>query len=81
MKIFIVHFNLGCCKNNSDGKMWVVAVNEEIAKIIAKQHTLMPITLVEEYDVENEIIFSTFHINSVYKLKSKTDNWGDWRIV
>ena len=79
MKIFIVYVNLGCCQNNSDGKMWIVADNEGMAKEIAKQHTKHPITLVEEYMLNNEVLFSTFRTQVNYKLKGKTDNWGEWR--
>jgi len=79
MKIFIVHVNLGCCQNNSDGKMWVVAENEDMAKEITKQHSQHPITLIEEYVLNNEVLFSTFRTQINYKLKSKTDNWGEWR--
>jgi len=79
MKIFIVHVNVGCCTNNSDGKMWIVAENEDIAKNIVKQNTQHPITLVEEYTLNNEILFSTFRTQTNYKLKGKTDNWGEWR--
>jgi len=79
MKIFVVHFNLGCCQNNSDGKIWVVADNEDMAKRIAKRHTQYPITLVEEYILNNEVLFSSFHTQNNYKLKGKIDNWGEWR--
>jgi len=79
MKIFVVHVNVGCCQNNSDGKMWIVAENEDMAKIIVKQHTQHPITFVEEYTLNNEVLFSTFRTQLDYKLKGKTDNWGEWR--
>jgi len=79
MKIFIVHVNLGCCQNNSDGKMRIVADNEDMAKEIAKQYTKHPITLVEDYSLNNEVLFSTFRTQANYKLKGKTDNWGEWR--
>jgi hypothetical protein len=79
MKIFVVHVNLGCCQNNSDGKMWVIAKNVDDAKAIIKQYTQYPITLIEEYSLNNELLFSTFHIENNYKLKSKTNNWGEWR--
>lgn len=74
-----MHVNVGCCRNNSDGKLWIVAENEDMAKIIAEQHTKHPITLVEEYILNNEVLFSTFHTQTNYKLKGKTDNWGEWR--
>jgi len=79
MKIFIMHFNLGCCSNNSDGKVWIVAESEQEAIIIAEQNVSESITLIEEYNVENEIIFSSFGIKGTYRLKNKTDNWGEWR--
>lgn len=76
MKLFVVHFNIGCCANNSDGKMWVVAESEYSAKIIANGHTNYSITYVEEYNVANELIFSSFHCSGNYKMKDKTDNYG-----
>lgn len=79
MKIFVVHVNIGCCQNNSDGKMWVVANDKETAKIIAKQHITYPITLVEEYPVENEVIFSSFYINSNKRkrvIEMEEQSWG-----
>jgi len=79
MKIFVIHVNTGCCQNNSDGKIWVIAENDNVAKIIVKQHTKFPITLVEEYSLNNEVLFSTFPIQTNYKLKMETDNWGEWR--
>lgn len=76
MKLFIVHVYLGCCANNSDGKIWVSADNQETAKIIVKQHTKQPITKVEEFNLENEIIYSSCNLDSKYQLKYQTDNWG-----
>jgi len=77
MKIFVVHIFAGCCNNNSDGKMWIVAENATIAKIIAKQHTRQPIMYIEEFNVENEVIFSTERLNTHYQLKNKTNSWGN----
>ena len=77
MKIFIVHIYQNLCANNSDGKMWIVAENAEIAKIIAKQHTNKPIIGIDEFEVENEVIFSTVEIRFNYKMKMMTDNYGD----
>lgn len=77
MKVFVVHFNLGCCSNNSDGKVWVVAENKESAIEIAEQKANRIHTLVEEFHLENEVLFTTFD-NRDFKLCGKTDNWGEW---
>lgn len=77
MKIFIVHVYGYCCVNNSDCKIWVVAENADIAKIIVKQHTEHEIMFVEEFDVENEVIFSSARLMSNYKLKYQTDDFGN----
>lgn len=76
MKIFVAHVNLGCCTNNSDGKLWVVAENESMAKAIIKAHTDREIVGFEEFEIENELLFSSFNVDGNYQLKSKTDNWG-----
>jgi len=57
----------------------VAADNEDMAKIIAKRHTKHPITLIEDYLLNNEVLFSTFRTQINYKLKGKIDNWGEWR--
>lgn len=75
MKIFIVHVFVGCCANNSDGKIWVTAKDEEMARVIVKQKTNYPITKVEEFDLENEVVFSSFD-DFYYRLKGQTDDWG-----
>ena len=75
MKIYIVHVFVGCCANNSDGKIWVTARDEEMARVIVKQKTNYPITKVETFDLENEVVFSSFDDFS-YRLKGQTDDWG-----
>ena len=75
MKIFVIHTKANLCANNSDNKMWIVADNVETANIIAKQHTRQPIMGIEEFDVQNEVIFATERIKSEYQLKGMTDSW------
>ena len=76
MKMFIVHVNLGCCANNSDGKVFVTAETEEEAREIVSNYTKQPITMVESYDLNNEIIYSSFKTEKPYQFMYKTDNWG-----
>ena len=75
MKIFVVHTRGTACANNSDNKMWIVAEDAEIAKNIAKQHTQQPIMGIEEFNVENEVIFATERLKSYYQLKDMTSSY------
>jgi excinuclease UvrABC helicase subunit UvrB len=81
MKIYVVHAYLGCCANNSDGKMWIVADDIKTAIKIAKQNTDYKLGKIEEYNFENEMIFSTFRTKSSYRLENKKDNWGYWEEI
>jgi len=76
MKLFIVHVNLGCCVNNSDGKMFVTAETEQMAREIVNRHTNQPITMVETYDLNNELVYATFKPETPYRLENQTNNWG-----
>jgi hypothetical protein len=76
MKLFIVHVNLGCCANNSDGKVFVTADTEEQAREIVDNNTIHPITMIETFDLNNEIVYSSFKVEKQYRFEHETDNWG-----
>lgn len=81
MKLFIVHFNICCCANNSDGKMWVVAESKEKAEEIAlkevsRQQNFFKLTYTESFEAKNEIIYSSFNRNDLKsRFKKFFDNW------
>lgn len=75
-KIFIVHVFLGCCANNSDGKLFIIANTEDDARRVATQATKYPITIIESYFLNNEVVYSSFKTDKSYRLQNKTDNWG-----
>ena len=74
--LFIVHVFLNCGANNSDGKLFIVADTEEDARRVATETTKQPITMVESYSLNSEVVYSSFKTDNPYRFQNKTDNWG-----
>ena len=75
MKIFVIHTKANLCANTLTTKCGLLQIMPKLQRLLQNSILDNLSWRIEEFDVQNEVIFATERIESEYQLKGMTDSW------